>query len=84
MKRISVVILLASNISCSSLMHYQEQPIEVVDQKSNIYKTTCSGMAESIGTCHQKAKRTCERGYQVLNEKLDSSGVHREIKFQCK
>lgn len=84
MKKISVVILLASNISCSSLMHYQEQPIEVVDQKSNIYKTTCSGMAESIGTCHQKAKRTCERGYQVLNEKLDSSGVHREIKFQCK
>lgn len=84
MKKISVVILLVSNISCSSLMHYQEQPIEVVDQKSNIYKTTCSGMAESIGTCHQKAKRTCERGYQVLNEKLDSSGVHREIKFQCK
>ena len=84
MKKISIVILLVSNISCSSLMHYQEQPIEVVDQKSNIYKTTCSGMAESIGTCHQKAKRTCERGYQVLNEKLDSSGVHREIKFQCK
>lgn len=64
-------------------MHYQEQPVDVVDQKSNIYKTTCSGMAESIGTCHQKAKRTCERGYQVLNEKLDSSGVHREVKFQC-
>jgi len=40
-------------------------------------------MAESIGTCHQKAKRTCELGYQVLNEKLDSSGVHREVKFQC-
>ncbi|NDH09801.1 MAG: hypothetical protein EBY16_09385 [Gammaproteobacteria bacterium] len=84
MKKISIVFLLVSNISCSSLMHYQEQPVEVVDQKSNIYKTTCSGMAESIGTCHQKAKRTCELGYQVLNEKLDSSGVHREIKFQCK
>lgn len=83
MKKISIVILLISNISCTSLIHYQEQPVEVVDQKSNIYKTTCSGMAESIGTCHQKAKRTCERGYQVLNEKLDSSGVHREVKFQC-
>ena len=65
-------------------MNYQEQPIEVIDQRRNIYKTTCSGMAESIGTCHQKAKRICESGYQVLNEKLDSSGVHREIKFQCK
>lgn len=74
---------MAINISCTSLMHYQEQPVEVIDQKSNIYKTTCSGMAESIGTCHQKAKRTCVRGYQVLSEKLDSSGVHREIKFQC-
>jgi hypothetical protein len=65
-------------------MNYQEQPVQLIDQKNNIYKTTCSGMAESIGTCHQKAKRTCERGYHVLNEKLDSSGVHREIKFQCK
>jgi len=83
LKKISIVILLVSNISCTSLIYYQEQPVEVVDQKSNIYKTTCSGMAESIGTCHQKAKRTCERGYQVLNEKLDSSGVHREVKFQC-
>ena len=84
MKKISIVFLLVSNISCSSLMNYQEQPVQLIDQKNNIYKTTCSGMAESIGTCHQKAKRTCERGYQVLNEKLDSSGVHREIKFQCK
>ncbi len=84
MKKISIVLSLISNISCTSLMSYQEQPVEMVDQRSNIYKTTCSGMAESIGTCHQKAKRTCERGYQVLNERLDSSGVHREIKFQCK
>ncbi|QDC41585.1 hypothetical protein FIT92_05990 [Candidatus Methylopumilus universalis] len=84
MKKISIVFLLVLNISCSSLMNYQEQPVQLIDQKNNIYKTTCSGMAESIGTCHQKAKRTCERGYQVLNEKLDSSGVHREIKFQCK
>jgi hypothetical protein len=41
-------------------------------------------MAETIGTCHQKAKRTCKQGYEVLSENLDSSGVHRGIRFQCK
>jgi hypothetical protein len=65
-------------------MNYQEQPVELVDQKNNIYKTTCSGMAETIGTCYQKAKRTCKNDYKVLNENLDSSGVHRAIQFQCK
>ena len=72
------------NISCSSLMNAQEQPIELVDGKANIYRTTCSGMAESIGTCHEKARRTCKQGYEVLNETLDSSGIHRKIRFQCK
>jgi len=72
------------NASCSTLMNSQEQPVELIDGKANIYSTTCSGMAETIGTCHQKAKRTCKQGYEVLNEKFDSSGVHRKIQFQCK
>ena len=46
--------------------------------------TTCSGMAENMGTCYEKAKRTCKEGYNLLNEVKDSSGVHREIRFQCK
>ena len=71
------------NLSCTSLINPQEQPVNLLDDKAKIYNTTCSGLAETIGTCHEKAKRTCERGYHVLNEKLDSSGVHREIKFQC-
>jgi len=65
-------------------MNTQEQPVNVVNGKLNIYSTTCSGMAETIGTCHQKAKRTCKQGYEVLKENFDSSGVHREIRFQCK
>ena len=72
------------NVSCSTLMNPQEQPVEIIDGKTNIYSTTCSGMSETIGTCHQKAKRTCKQGYEVLNEKFDSSGVHRKIQFQCK
>ena len=71
-------------MSCSTLMNPQEQPIELIDGKANIYSTTCSGMAETIGTCHQKAKRTCNQSYEVLKEKIDSSGIHREIRFQCK
>ena len=72
------------NASCSTLMNAQEQPVELIDGKANIYSTTCSGMAETIGTCHQKAKRTCNQSYEVLKEKIDSSGIHREIRFQCK
>jgi len=65
-------------------MNGQEQPVNLIDSKQNIYMTTCSGVAETIGSCHQKAKRTCKNGYEVLNEILGSSGVHREIRFQCK
>ena len=72
------------NASCSSLMKTQEQAVVIVDGKANIYSTTCSGMAETIGTCHQKAKRTCKQGYKVLDENFDSSGVHRKIQFKCK
>jgi hypothetical protein len=65
-------------------MKGQEQPVNIVDGKLNIYRTTCSGMVETIGTCHEKAQRTCKQGYNLLNELRDSSGVHREIRFQCK
>ena len=72
------------NVSCTSLMNPQEQPVNLIDEKANIYSTTCGGMVETMGTCYQKAKRTCKNGYEVLNENRGSSGVHREIKFQCK
>jgi hypothetical protein len=65
-------------------MNPQEQPVHSIDEKANIFITSCSGMAETMGTCHLKAKRTCKGNYEVLNERMDSSGVHREIKFQCK
>jgi hypothetical protein len=84
MKFFTALFLMVLNVSCSSLMNPQEQPVNLIDGKANIYITTCGGMVESIGTCHQKAKRTCKNGYEVLNENLSSSGVHREIKFQCK
>ena len=84
MNKYSVLFLIVLNISCTSLMNPQEQPVNLIDGKANIYITTCSGMVETMGTCHQKAKRTCKNGYEILNESRSSSGVHREIKFQCK
>ena len=72
------------NVACTALTSGQEQPIHLIDDKQSIYMTTCSGVAETLGTCHQKAKRTCKNGYKILNEIIGSSGVHRQIKFQCK
>ncbi len=65
-------------------MNPQEQPVNLIDGKAKIYSTNCSGLAETIGTCYDKARRTCKEGYNLLNEVRDSSGVHRQIKFQCK
>lgn len=84
MKKYTVLFLTVLNVACSSLMRPQEQPVELIDGKANIYNTTCSGMAETIGTCHEKAKRTCKQSYEVLSENIDSSGIHRGIRFQCK
>ena len=72
------------NISCMSLMNPQAQPVLLIDAKNHIYTTTCSGFAETMGTCHVKARHTCKSAYQVLDEIRDSSGVHRQLRFQCK
>ena len=71
-------------LSCKSLLNPQEQSVNLVDSQNNIYMTTCSGMAETIGSCYQKAQKKCDKGYRLTEEKFDSSGVHRLIKFQCK
>jgi len=84
MKTYSILFLIALNISCTSLMNPQAQPVHLIDGKLSIYMTTCSGMAETMGTCHEKARKTCTQGYEVLSEISDSSGVHRKIRFQCK
>ena len=73
-----------TTLSCKSLMNGQDQPVHLIDGKTNTYMTTCSGTAETIGSCHQKAKKTCDKGYQLIEEKIDSTGVHRMIRFRCK
>jgi hypothetical protein len=73
-----------TTLSCKSLMNGQDQPVNLIDSRNHIYVTTCSGLAETIGSCYQKAQKTCAYGYHLIEESIDSSGVHRLIKFQCK
>jgi len=73
-----------TTLSCKSLMNGQDQPVNLIDSQNHIYMTTCSGLAETIGSCYQKAQKTCVNGYHLIEEKIDSSGVHRQIRFQCK
>ncbi len=72
-------------VSCSALMNGHSQPVKLIDNsRSNTYTTTSNGTAETMGSCHQKARETCNKGYKTLDEKIDSTGIFREIKFQCK
>jgi hypothetical protein len=72
------------NLSCNSLIKGQGQPVNLIDSQNHIYMTACSGLAETIGTCYDKAKTTCNGKYEIIKEFRDSSGVHRELTFQCK
>ena len=83
MKNYVILFLIALSVSCTALTNPQEQPVNLVDSKAKIYSTTCSGLAETIGTCHEKARRTCRQGYILLDESQDST-AHRQIRFQCK
>ncbi len=78
-----ILILAISLAACSVLKNPQEQPVNKFNE-TGLYVTTCSGMAETIGSCYEKAKRTCSGSYEVVKEVRDSSGVHRELTFQCK
>ena len=86
MKTFFIVISIIFQIGCASLQGIkgQVQPVKLLDSKTKIYMTTCSGMAETIGSCYQKAQKTCDKGYRLTEEKIDSSGINRLIKFQCK
>ena len=70
-------------VGCAQLMHGQDQPVKQIG-KDNQYFTTCSGLAETFGTCFDKAKKTCNGSYDITKQSQDSSGVHRELTFQCK
>ena len=66
---------------CAQLKEGQSQPVRQLSD--NQYVTTCSGVAETMGDCFQKANKTCSGLYSIVKEMRDSSGVHRELTFKC-
>jgi hypothetical protein len=70
--------------SCAQLQHGAVQPVIMKNAKDNIYYTSCSGAVEVWGNCYDKARSTCDKGYEVLLKKEEANGGRREITFQCK
>ena len=81
--RYIILLLVIALAGCNQLLKGQEQPVKQIG-KDNLFFTTCSGMAETMGTCFDKAKRTCAGNYIIVKQNQDSSGVYRELTFQCK
>ncbi len=82
-KYLAITLLLLSS-SCAQLMNGQMQPVTVKDYKQQIMFTSCSGSVEDWGSCSQKAAKSCEKGYDILNKIESAVGGRREITFQCK
>ena len=84
MNKITLIIILSIlSSSCSSLLKGQSQSVKLIDNRNEIYLVTCSGPAETMGVCYEKAHETCNRRLKVLSEKIGSTGIDRELKFQC-
>lgn len=71
---------------CENLMHGQTQPVisKLSRDKGEYYFTTCSGAVEDWASCYDKASRTCDKNYVVLNRVDNFKGTQRELTFQCK
>ncbi len=66
---------------CAQLMNGQQQPVRLL--KTNLYMTTCSGAVETWNSCYQKAAKTCNENYSVLEKNESIIGGKRELTFQC-
>jgi len=81
-KLISIIGLFLIS-GCAQLMNGQKQPVTSSLYFKNAYFTTCGGAVEDWGSCNRKAMETCPNGYTVLQKNADSTGVKREIHFEC-
>ena len=77
-----ILAITVSLLGCSQLIQGQIQPVKRLD--NNLYVTNCGGAAETWGTCNEKAMQTCENSYHVVSKFENSTGISRELKFECK
>ena len=78
-----ITILLFLFSGCAQLMNGQSQPVISSSKFKGAYFTTCGGAVEDWGTCNLKAQQACPKGYTILEKNADSTGVKREIHFDC-
>ena len=82
--KLLLTLLLVSLSGCAQLMNGQMQPVLKSHIYKNAYFTTCGGAVENWGSCNDKAQSTCAKGYVILEKNADSTGVKREIHFECR
>ena len=69
--------------ACQQLMQGQQQPVIYKNAKENTLFTTCSGSVEYWGSCFDKAKNSCPKGYIVLDKNENPTSGRRELTFKC-
>ncbi len=80
-----LLVFLALVLSgCAQLMNGQAQPVVKSLKFKNAFFTSCGGAVETWASCNDKAQNLCSKGYVILDKNYDSSGVRREIDFECK
>ena len=83
-KVISVFVVGLILGGCKQLMNGELQPVKLINAKENIYFTTCTGLVETWGTCHDKARASCKGDYTTLNRfETPTGGGRRELTFKC-
>ena len=74
--------LLLGLVGCAQLLQGEQQPVKQLS--NNLYVTNCGGAVETWASCNNKAMKICEEGYEVIRKIENSTGISRELKFECK
>ena len=84
MKLLAVLLLITlSSCAENGNMSRTLQPVKLLDSTNNTFYTTCSGAVEEWGSCFDKARKTCTKGYEVTDKEESSVNGKRELYFTC-
>jgi hypothetical protein len=81
MKLFTIITLSLLMLSCKALNAPQTTPVKKISD--NVYEAECNGLAETMGNCFDKAKKTCQGDFNEIERKEHKSGAFRSIVFSC-
>jgi uncharacterized protein YceK len=81
--RLLIISFMLFFSGCAQLISGQEQSVVPKNAKEGIYYTTCSGAVETWNSCYNKASRTCEKGYKIVEKTENANGGFRTMTFKC-